>query len=228
MKKKIAELFCGAGGFAQGAKESGFEHIWGVDNHKDSCLSFEQNQKCVCYCENIENFSNRYLNYFSGSIFLKTSSNVLFISFEQLCLDIETYLNIIGHFLGAEKFRNIDGPVRFNNVTSNKIDISKVNEYSEYISKNTSDLILEKNKLASNFFSSIDEQIKYRNWFAEKEEAIERLLKNFDIHGSHTLIDNVFFDPKRYLFRYNDVLEAKVNPIIHWQNNGKNEGRLPF
>ena len=57
MKKKIAELFCGAGGFAQGAKESGFEHIWGVDNHKDSCLSFEQNQKCVCYCENIEDFS---------------------------------------------------------------------------------------------------------------------------------------------------------------------------
>ena len=25
---KIAELFCGAGGFAEGAKKSGFKHLW--------------------------------------------------------------------------------------------------------------------------------------------------------------------------------------------------------
>ena len=31
---KIAELFCGAGGFAEGAKRAGFS-IWGVDIHKD-------------------------------------------------------------------------------------------------------------------------------------------------------------------------------------------------
>ena len=34
-KLKIAELFCGAGGFAEGAKKAGFKHIWGVDIHKD-------------------------------------------------------------------------------------------------------------------------------------------------------------------------------------------------
>ena len=57
MKKKIAELFCGAGGFAEGAKEAGFKHVWGVDNHQDSCKSFEDNQGCKSYCEDIENFT---------------------------------------------------------------------------------------------------------------------------------------------------------------------------
>ena len=56
-KLKIAELFCGAGGFAQGAKNAGFEHIWGVDNHKDSCKTFEKNQKCEAFHQNIEDFS---------------------------------------------------------------------------------------------------------------------------------------------------------------------------
>ena len=56
-KLKIAELFCGAGGFAQGAKNAGFEHIWGVDNHEDSCKTFEKNQKCEAFHQNIEDFS---------------------------------------------------------------------------------------------------------------------------------------------------------------------------
>ena len=57
MKKRVAELFCGAGGFAQGAKNAGFEHIWGVDNHEDSCKTFEKNQKCEAFHQNIEDFS---------------------------------------------------------------------------------------------------------------------------------------------------------------------------
>ena len=56
-KKKLAELFCGAGGFAEGAKNAGFEHIWGVDNHEDSCKTFEKNQKCEAFNKNIEDFS---------------------------------------------------------------------------------------------------------------------------------------------------------------------------
>ena len=56
-KFKIAELFCGAGGFAEGAKNAGFEHIWGVDNHEDSCKTFEKNQKCEAFNKNIEDFS---------------------------------------------------------------------------------------------------------------------------------------------------------------------------
>jgi len=177
--------------------------------------------------KNITTLSKRYLHYFSGSIFHKQSPNVLFISFEHLCLDIENHLNIIGHFLDGRKYQTIKGPVRYSNVTSNKIDIAKVNEYAGYISNETSDLILETNKLASKFFSTIDDQIKYGNLFLDKEEAIMRCLKNFDISESHIIIENEFFDPKRYLLRYSDVLDAKLNPIKHWKNHGKHEGRLP-
>ena len=56
-KIKIAELFCGAGGFAEGAKQAGFKHLWGVDNHEDSCKSFKNNQKCEAFFEDIKNFS---------------------------------------------------------------------------------------------------------------------------------------------------------------------------
>ena len=56
-KLKIAELFCGAGGFAEGAKKAGFKHIWGVDIHKDSCETFKNNQKCEAFHKKIEDFS---------------------------------------------------------------------------------------------------------------------------------------------------------------------------
>ena len=58
-KIKIAELFCGAGGFAEGAKQAGFKHLWGVDNHEDSCRSFKNNQKCEAFFEDIKNFSKK-------------------------------------------------------------------------------------------------------------------------------------------------------------------------
>ena len=54
---KIAELFCGAGGFAEGARKAGFKHVWGVDNHEDSCKSFKNNQNCEAYFEDIKNFA---------------------------------------------------------------------------------------------------------------------------------------------------------------------------
>ena len=57
--KKIVELFCGAGGFAEGAKKAGFEHIWGTDYHADSCISFEKNQKCVGYCMDVKKFTTQ-------------------------------------------------------------------------------------------------------------------------------------------------------------------------
>ena len=54
---KLGELFCGAGGFAEGARQAGFKHVWGVDNHKDSCSSFEKNQGCKSFDQEIKDFS---------------------------------------------------------------------------------------------------------------------------------------------------------------------------
>ena len=37
---KLGELFCGPGGFAEGAQQAGFHHLWAVDHDPDSCISF--------------------------------------------------------------------------------------------------------------------------------------------------------------------------------------------
>jgi DNA (cytosine-5)-methyltransferase 1 len=56
-KITIGEIFCGAGGFAEGAKKAGFKHIWGTDYHADSCITFEKNQKCTGYSMDINEFT---------------------------------------------------------------------------------------------------------------------------------------------------------------------------
>ena len=55
---KIGELFCGAGGFAEGAKQAGFRHLWGTDYDKDSCESFEKNQQIPAYPIDIRKFTD--------------------------------------------------------------------------------------------------------------------------------------------------------------------------
>ena len=57
---KLGEIFCGAGGFAEGASQAGFKHIWGSDNHTDSCISFEKNHKCTTYCMDAQEFTKTY------------------------------------------------------------------------------------------------------------------------------------------------------------------------
>jgi len=43
---KIGELFSGPGGFAEGARKAKtFQHVWAIDNHKDSCRTFALNHK---------------------------------------------------------------------------------------------------------------------------------------------------------------------------------------
>ena len=53
---KLGELFCGAGGFAEGARKAGFEHVWATDHHRESCKTFENNQNCKVLPEEIDEF----------------------------------------------------------------------------------------------------------------------------------------------------------------------------
>ena len=57
--KKIGELFCGAGGFAEGARQAGFSHIWATDNHEDSSKTFEKNQKCPVFATGVNKFTRK-------------------------------------------------------------------------------------------------------------------------------------------------------------------------
>ena len=61
MKKtwKLGELFCGPGGFAEGARQAGFQNIWAVDNDADSCISFGNNQEGTVYTMEIKEFTRK-------------------------------------------------------------------------------------------------------------------------------------------------------------------------
>ena len=49
---KLGELFCGPGGFAEGARKSkGFKHVWANDIHADTCKTFKKHHP---NCEVIE------------------------------------------------------------------------------------------------------------------------------------------------------------------------------
>ena len=40
---KLGEIFCGPGGFAEGAKKAkGFEHVWANDIDPDACKTFQK------------------------------------------------------------------------------------------------------------------------------------------------------------------------------------------
>ena len=63
MKKiwKLGELFCGPGGFAEGARQAGFKHVWAVDSHTDSCITFGNNQEGTVYTMEVEEFVDRQI-----------------------------------------------------------------------------------------------------------------------------------------------------------------------
>ena len=42
---KLGELFCGAGGLAEGAKKAGFKHVWATDLDEDACKTFKKHHK---------------------------------------------------------------------------------------------------------------------------------------------------------------------------------------
>ena len=77
----IAELFCGSECFAQGLKR--LDLIISLDNHEDSCKSFEKNQKCKSYCEDIREFTKpSYLKQIK-----KTHGNINGLLFGFPCND---------------------------------------------------------------------------------------------------------------------------------------------
>lgn len=61
-KKKIIDLFCGAGGFSRGFEDAGFEISMALDSWKDAIDTFNINHKSKTgICKNIYDFSNEEL-----------------------------------------------------------------------------------------------------------------------------------------------------------------------
>ena len=69
---KLGELFCGPGGFAEGAKKAGgFKHVWANDIHPDSCKTFKKHHPdCEVFEGDVfKDFINNEMKKLSKNIF---------------------------------------------------------------------------------------------------------------------------------------------------------------
>ena len=177
--------------------------------------------------KNIRQLAQRYCSYFIGSITHRKNPNVLFISFEQLCLKIEDHLKIIGQFSEGQAWENGASKSRYANVTSHHIDQGKVLEYKHYLKQETQDIILDSTKLASWFFHDASDCIHYGEHWSSISANIKEILKKNNITQISYDIDGAYFEPETYLLRYPDLIRAGINPLKHFQKNGKSEKRTP-
>jgi len=59
MNQKVADLYCGAGLYSAGFKDAGFDIVFGIDNDKNCCKTFQYNfPNATVVCEDIMNFND--------------------------------------------------------------------------------------------------------------------------------------------------------------------------
>ena len=165
--------------------------------------------------------------YFIGSAAHFDNKDVMFIPFEDLCLREDSFYKTIGLFSDGYPFSARLNASRFGNVSEVGMDLSKVLEFDDYLSKKTQDLILEKTKLASVFFADASDRVKYGDFWAATKHKIESVMRKFEISAIQAAVCGCYFEPFTYLLRYPDVLNAGVNPIEHYINHGIKENRRP-
>ena len=45
----FGDIYCGAGGASLGLQQAGLKHLWGIDNDKAACTTYEANiGKAIC------------------------------------------------------------------------------------------------------------------------------------------------------------------------------------
>lgn len=174
---------------------------------------------------NFEALKQRYLSFFIGSAAHIDNPKVLFVPFEELVSREDAWLKNIGRFATGTPFEKRQGKPRFDNVTSEKMDLRKVMEFDEVLSKNLQARILDETKLASLFFADATDRAKYgQYWYDVKGEA-DAILKKHNLPRSLVLEDGTYFEPLTYLLRYEDVRKAGLNPVDHFFRYGKKEKR---
>ncbi|SEQ01856.1 Sulfotransferase family protein [Amphritea atlantica] len=172
-------------------------------------------------------YSSRYNRYFAGAIAERDNPKVMFVSFENLCLDPKSVYQSLGFFTEGSAFKPIVNTSRFKNVYSNEFKLDKVNEYDSYLSTKIQNKILDNCAISALFFSSNNERIKHLNTFFSLDKKIRDILSKYNLDASTIDIDGQPFNPWLYLFLNRDILNLAINPVMHYKNNGIIEKR-PF
>lgn len=177
--------------------------------------------------KNFRNLTDRYLSYFIGSAAHLNNPKVMFIPFEDIVSRKSTWLHALGLFVEGRPFKKRKSTSRFGNVEKNGMDLNKIVEFDQLLSQDLQKRILYSTKTAAIFFASPVERAYYCDeWYSILHQA-QSLLQHFEINEVNVTIDGVYFEPLTYLIRYQDVLKARVNPIVHYRNRGRSEGRRP-
>ncbi|MBD3756405.1 MAG: sulfotransferase [Gammaproteobacteria bacterium] len=177
--------------------------------------------------KNFDNLVRRYLSYFIGSIAHLTDPRVLFVPFEDFVTREESWLKFIGLFAGGASFTKRKTRARYINVSSQKMDHSKTNEFDRILPIELQKKILHSTQLASLFFAGPMERTEYGDLWQEVSSNAEALLSRFELPAYGHKVDGEYFEPLTYLIRYPDVLKAKVNPVEHYRRHGRSERRKP-
>lgn len=175
---------------------------------------------------NFEALKQRYLSFFIGSVTHYDNPKVLFVPFEELVSREDVWLKNIGLFATGASFKKRHEKPRFNNVSSTKMDLRKVMEFDEVLSKDLQTRILDATKLASLFFADATDRAKFGQYWHDVKGEADDILKKHDLPRSLVLPDGTYFEPLTYLLRYEDVRKAKINPVDHFFRYGKNETRV--
>lgn len=177
--------------------------------------------------KNFDLLKKRYLSYFIGSIAHVENPQVLFVPFEELVSREDAWLKVLGYFTTGIPFVTRKSNSRFVNVTSEKMDLGKVVEFDRLLPVDLQERILDATQLASPFFASPVERVRYGDLWARTLGLAKERLHAFGLAPLAVDVEGTYFEPLTYLIRYPDVLNAGVDPVQHFQKNGRLEGRLP-
>ncbi|WP_454268228.1 sulfotransferase [Roseovarius sp. MBR-51] len=172
-------------------------------------------------------FVSRYLSYFCGCIAHLERPNVLFVPFEELVSREQTWLKVLGHFARGTPFQPMSARSRFDNVTSETMDLEKVIEFDRLLPQALQTRILEATQLASLFFAGPVERARYGQLWQDRIGLAKQRLGQFDLPATGVEVDGAYFEPLTYLLRYVDVLKSGLNPVDHYIRHGRGEKRRP-
>lgn len=192
---------------------------WAKRNKDSESLSIEQVVK-----KNLKQYSNRYNRYFAGAIAERDNPKVLYISYEDLCLNPDEAYQTIGVFIQGQAFESLQKASRFtNNMAENKVKSCKVSEYDSLLSGKLQKKILSACDVSAMFFASNEQKNNHLKKFTVLDEKIKAVLSRYKLDVKTIVVDGKPFNPWLYLYLNRKLLAKKVNPLTHFKTVGIEE-----
>lgn len=167
----------------------------------------------------INDWTQRYLRYFKGCIAHTSQSNVLFVPFEELCINTEKWASAIGQFSKGINFDfTLDDETRSHNVRKGGITASIAEEFKHQLPLDLQRKILDATQLAAPFFYQDNLGRCYGELWQKTNGQIQETLDRFDLNEFSMDVDGAYFEPFTYLLRHEKLWNSNENPLTHFKS----------